>query len=88
MGLCAISVDAAADSQKLTQRLSLTFPLLSDPDMRVIKAYGVAMKGQDIAVPATFIIRRDRQIAWRHVGETQADRPSAAALLTKARSLR
>ena len=43
--------------------------------MKVIKAYGVAMDGEDIAVPSTFIIRQDRTIHWKHIGETMADRP-------------
>jgi peroxiredoxin len=71
----AISVDAAEDSQELVEDEQITIPLLSDPDMTVIKAYGVAMEGEDIAVPATFVVRQDRTIHWKHIGETMADRP-------------
>ena len=45
------------------------------------------MKGAELAVPATFIVRRDATIAWRYIGETQADRPSAEELLEQVRSL-
>jgi hypothetical protein len=35
------------------------------------------MKGRDIAVPSVFVVRPDRTIAFRKVGETVGDRPSA-----------
>jgi len=71
----AISVDTADDSLALEKRISTNFPLLSDPDMTVINAYGVAMKGQDIAVPAVFVVRPDGHISWRYIGESVTDRP-------------
>ncbi len=36
------------------------------------------MKGDDIAVPSTFVIRRDGAIVWHYVGETMMDRPYIA----------
>jgi peroxiredoxin len=71
----AISVDEVEDSLEFIEDKELTVPLLRDPDMKVIEAYGVAMDGEDIAVPATFIIKQDRTIHWKHIGETMADRP-------------
>lgn len=75
VGLAAISVDDPADSRALAERLSLPFPILSDPDARVIAAYGVQMQGQVMAVPATFVVRPDRTIAWTYVGDAVPDRP-------------
>lgn len=75
VGLAAISVDDPADSRALAERLSLPFPLLSDPEARVIASYGVQMQGQTMAVPATFVVRPDRTIAWRYVGDAVPDRP-------------
>lgn len=75
VGLVAISVDEPADSAALAERLGVTFPLLSDPEARVIAAYGVQMEGQVLAVPATFVVRPDRTIAWQYVGDTVPDRP-------------
>jgi peroxiredoxin len=83
--LVAISVDPAADSAKLAADLGLHFPLLADADLRVASAYGVAMKGRDIAVPSVFVVRRDRSIAWSKVGEDMTDRPSASEVLDQAR---
>lgn len=68
-------------SHDLATRLGLKFPLLQDTDMAVITAYGVAMAGQGIAVPATLVIDQNRRIVHRHVGETMADRPETLSLL-------
>jgi len=81
-------VDSQADSAEFVRKQGATFPVLSDPDMKVITAYGVAMKGRDIAVPSTFIIDRHKNIRWRYVGETQADRPDNPTLLEQTRALK
>ena len=74
-------MDTAEVSAELAHRLGLTYPLLRDPDMAVISAYGVAMVGQDIAVPATIVVDQNRRVVYRHVGETMADRPQALTVL-------
>lgn len=83
--IVGISVDTAEESAMLAAKLGLHFPLLEDAGLRVALAYGVAMEGQDIAVPAVFIVRRDRVITWKHIGESIADRPTAALVLEKAK---
>ncbi len=84
--LIAISADAPEDIAKMRSRSGVRFPLLADPDLEVINRYGVAMEGMDIALPATFIIRPDGVIAWRHVGESIDDRPTLAELLERAQA--
>lgn len=74
-------MDGPEDSARLIERKYLNFPVLSDPDMTVIRAYGVAMKGQDIAVPAVFIVSKDGQIRYRRVGESVNDRPTVNGLV-------
>lgn len=59
----------------MRERLGLNFPLLSDPDVAVASAYGVAMKGQDLAIPATFVVMPNREVFWKYVGENPSDRP-------------
>lgn len=88
IALVMISVDSVEDSRALADRLGTRIPLLSDPDMTVIGAWGVAMEGRDIAVPATFVVDRERRIRWRRVGETQIDRPAIAETLDQARKAR
>lgn len=82
--LVAVSVDSPEDSKEFKEDKELTLPLLSDPTMKIISAYGVAMKGDDIAVPSTFVIDSTRTIRWIYVGETQMDRPAAEILLEEA----
>lgn len=77
----AISVDEAEDSNRLAGTLGLTFPLLSDPDLAAALSFGVAMEGQDIAVPSVFIVGKDGRIHYRYVGESVTDRPTSADLI-------
>jgi len=52
--------------------------------LAVIQAYGVAMEGKDIAVPATFVIDTDKSILWKYVGENMTDRPPEEEILQMA----
>ena len=89
MSVVYISVDPPAVSRaKMAEPIGGAVPLLSDPDLAVAKAYGVAMQGRDIAVPATFIVAPDRSIAYRYVGESMNDRPSTAHVLKLASELK
>ena len=74
MGLAAISADSVEESVALADKLALGFPLLSDTDLKAATAWGVAMKGRDIAVPATFVVLPDRRVFWKKVGESMTDR--------------
>jgi peroxiredoxin len=82
----AISADALDKSRTLAIDRDLPFPLASDPELRVINAYGVAMQGEDIAVPSVFLVAPDGQILWHHVGETMMDRPVPEMILSHARA--
>lgn len=82
MKLVAISADSAEDSRGLEERIGpFEFPLLSDPGVKVAQRYGVAMKGEDIAVPSMFIVMPDRRVAWKYVGENPKDRPAVEQML-------
>jgi len=56
-----ISVDPPDINQRQSQKLGYTFPLLSDPNAKVIRRYdvlhpGAGPKGEDIARPAEFLL--------------------------------
>jgi peroxiredoxin len=72
--LVAISADEHEESRIFAKEGKIHFPLLRDGDLKVADAYGVAMKGGDIAIPATFIITKSGRIHYKKVGETQVDR--------------
>jgi peroxiredoxin Q/BCP len=74
--LAGISVDPTENNRAMVEKLLLPFPLLSDPEGRVIKAWGVWNEGERIAKPAIFAIRRDGSLASKYVGRDFADRPT------------
>ena len=57
----AVSVDPVSVSRTLAEKAGLTFPLLSDPEQKVIRSYDLlhirgGPKGVSIARPAEFLI--------------------------------
>jgi peroxiredoxin len=74
-----ISVDPPEINRRQSQKLGYTFPLLSDPDTRVIRRYdvlhpGAGPKGADIARPAEFILDSNRVVRWFNLTENIAVR--------------
>lgn len=71
----AVSADAPEDSARLHEKLGLGFPLLSDPQLEAIDAYGLRheggnpMEGAAIARPASFLIDEQGRILWRDLTE-------------------
>ena len=64
----AVSVDPVEVSRALAEKVDLTFPLLADPEMKVIRAYDLlhrgGHKGADIARPAEFLIDPAGRVCW------------------------
>ena len=86
VGLAGISVDSVEQNLAMVDKLLLPFRLLSDPDGRVVKAWGVWTDGEGgIAKPSIFAIRSDRSIAWEYVGRDFADRPTDDELFNSLR---
>ena len=81
--LAGVSVDAPETSRAMHHRLSLGFPLLSDPEMKMIKAYGVVQEGRDLAVPALFLLDSKHRIVWSDVADDYSDRPGAGEVLAR-----
>jgi len=86
----AISADPR---DKLNEELApkgITFPLLSDPDLRVIDAYGLRHPGGnpfggDIARPAIFVLDSQGRIVWRALTDNWRVRPTAQQVLEEVR---
>ena len=84
----AISVDPAARSVSLREKIAkdgkgeINFPLLSDPDHKIIDAYGLydpayAGKGFDgIPHPAVYVLDKNRKVAWARVESDYRKRPT------------
>ncbi len=72
-----ISVDSKHSSAAFAEHLHLDFPLLSDFDKQVTKAYGVLREG-GFAERALFVIDKDGQIVYARVtaiGEVPDNEP-------------
>ncbi|HEX5491433.1 MAG TPA: peroxiredoxin family protein [Candidatus Udaeobacter sp.] len=74
-----ISVDPSDVSKRQSQKLGYTFPLLSDPDAKVIRRYdllhpGAGPKGADIARPAEFLLDSDGIVRWVNLTDNIAVR--------------
>ena len=77
VSVAAIVVDPEENNRAMVGKLLLPFPILSDPESRVIKEWDVLNAAEhDIARPATFVIRRDGTISYRYVGVDYTDRPT------------
>lgn len=84
--VAAISVDPIENNRAMVDKLLLPFPLLSDPDGRVIKECGVWTDGDGgIARPSIFAIRKGGEIAWSYVGVDYGDRPTDDELFASLR---
>jgi peroxiredoxin len=80
-----VSADDRSDLDATRDRMLLTYPMLSDPDLDVAAAYGVREKGKNAALPATFVVGTDGKIRFVHVAKNPIDRLSVAALLAALR---
>jgi len=78
--VAGVVVDSVATNAELARAAGLAFPLLSDPDLRMIDAYGLrhvaAHDGQDIALSATVVIDASGIVRWTSVTRNVRVRPS------------
>jgi peroxiredoxin len=67
--IVAVSTDPLEDTKAFAEKDGLTFPLLLDPDLHAIRAFGVEDEGKDIAIPSAFIVKPPGAgLTWIRVG--------------------
>jgi peroxiredoxin len=77
--IIAISVDPLDVAKRFAKDLSLPFPLASDPELAVIRAWGLENEEVgDLAWHAVYIVDTDQRIFYRKAGGL---RPRAQELL-------
>jgi peroxiredoxin len=85
-----VGQEAGAVARYLTGS-PLPFPLLIDPERKVIRGYGVyqflGIDAFNIARPSQFLVDRDGRIRFLYVGSSQWDRPAKEGLLGAAAKL-
>jgi peroxiredoxin len=74
-----ISVDPPDASRRQSQKVGYTFPLLSDPNAKVIRRYdvlhpGAGPRGADIARPAEFLLDSNGIVRWVNLTDNIAVR--------------
>ena len=84
--LIGLAVDPPEKSRGVIERNNLNYSILSDPGAAVIRQFGVlhergGERGQDIAIPAMFLIDREGNIVWRRVAQRIQDRPDPQTLI-------
>lgn len=75
-----ISVDSVERQAAFAEKQDLDFPLLSDPDRSIAKAFGVKRPGPLFNRRATFVIGTDRTVLEAIASETNMQRHADAAL--------
>ena len=92
IGLAAISYDPPAVLADFARRRGITFPLLSDPDSKTIKAYGIlnttvnpsAAIGKvpiyGIPFPGTFIVDRKHVVTARRFEDAYQERATVSTI--------
>ncbi len=76
-----ISVDPPDHNAAMVEKLLLPFPLLSDPQGQLSRAYGVWDEEGRVAIPAIVLLDRSGTVQWQYAGRDFADRPEDDALL-------
>ncbi len=77
-----ISVDTATRNRNFAKSLSLSYPLLSDVDLKVTEAYGVLSKQTQFANRATFVVDKQGVIQYIEEGSSAVDPTGAVTLCT------
>jgi peroxiredoxin len=89
IGLVYVTYDSPAVLADFSGRRGITFPLLSDPGSRAIKAYGILnttvpatdTRSYGIAFPGTFLVDRSGRVTSRFFEATHRERNTVSTIL-------
>jgi hypothetical protein len=88
LGLAAISYDSVAVLKNFSDRKKITFPLLSDSDSRIIRAFGILNESvkpetaqYGIPHPGTYLLDAKGHVVAKYFEEDMRERISASAIL-------
>ena len=83
--VAGVVVDPVETNAELARNADLAFPILSDPDMQMIDAYGLrhvaAHDGKDIALSASVLIDGAGIVRWKSVARNVRVRPDPSESL-------
>lgn len=89
LGLAALSYDSAAILREFATRRKISFPLLSDPESKVIRLFGIQNEADyppgnlayGVPYPGTFVTDAKGSVRSKHFEKAYAERQTAASLL-------
>ena len=92
LGVAALSYDSVAVLKDFATRRKITFPLLSDPESKVIRRFGIlneadyppGQMAHGVPYPGTFVTDAKGIIRSKFFEKTYVERRTAASLLTLA----
>ena len=83
--VAGVVVDPVETNAELARTAGLAFPILSDPELHMIDAYGLrhvaAHDGKDIALSASVLIDGDGVVRWKSVARNLRVRPDPSESL-------
>jgi peroxiredoxin len=84
--LAGVVVDSVDTNATLARQVGLTYPVLADPALAAIDAYGLrhpggGPDGHDIAHSASVLIDADGVVRWTSVTDNVRRRPTPATVL-------
>lgn len=83
-----VTPDSLVDATTVSTAHRVRFPILSDPDLVAIDAFGVrhdggGPAGRPIPRPAIFVIAPDGRISYAYIGKNPLDRPLPEGVLAE-----
>ena len=86
--ILAISTDELSQAEHAVRELDLQYPVLYDPEAKVVKEYQVFDLLHDgRAAPAVFLLDKDGNIRWEYIARSKSDRPSNSEIIRRLRGL-
>jgi hypothetical protein len=90
LGVCAISYDSREVLKAFAERSQITFPLLSDPNSKIIRAFGIlntTIPPDELSYgapfPGTYLVNEKGVVAAKFFEEDFRDRYSVGTILTR-----
>lgn len=65
----------------LASKLSVSFPILSDANLTITRAYGAVENGKQHPAPMTLVLDANRKVLYAKKGKNPGDRPTIAQIL-------
>jgi hypothetical protein len=90
LGLAAVSYDSAAVLKNFAERHHLTYPLLSDPESKIIQSFGILNEAvapgtatYGIPYPGTYVLDPQGKVVSKHFEDDYRERTSATDILVR-----